>query len=441
MKWPFGSKQDSAAAQPVNIPSLAEMRQVVSPHNASFESFGGLSGDTWMDIIGGGVASAGQIVNSETAKRISTVFACVSLIGGAASCSPVKTYKGGDTERTDAPKHEMASLLRLRPNRFMTASTFWKTFMESKLLQGNGYANIVRNRFGKAMALYPIMPGRVSVYFAWELGLDSRLGVERNRLFYGVTFPDGAYKLFDQDDMLHVPNLGLSSDGKTGISTVRAMSQAAGLAMAAEESSAKFFENGMQFDKAISYTGKVSDEAIIKLREYWTRRHSGTANAHIPPILTEGGKIENLTMSAEDAQLLEARKFSVIDICRFFGVPPVMIGETEKTSSWGSGVEQMARWFAVFTMNEHFTAIEQELSVKMFRDDGYFAEFDESELLRGDTKARADYFKAALGSTQQPGWMDVNEVRAAEGLPPRSDGNTLQKPVSKKDGKGGSNAQ
>ena len=145
-------------------------------------------------------------------------------------------------------------------------------------------------------------------------------------------------------------------------------------------------------------------------------------------------------MSAADAQLLESRKFSVPEICRFFGVPPVMIGETEKTTSWGSGVEQMARWFAMFTMNEHFMAFEQELSVKLFRDDGSFAEFDENELMRGDTKTRGDYFKAALGSLQQPGWMTPNEVRAAEGLPKVDDGETLQKPVPGA-GKGGSNAE
>lgn len=102
-------------------------------------------------------------------------------------------------------------------------------------------------------------------------------------------------------------------------------------------------------------------------------------------------------MSAEDAQLIESRQFSVIDICRFFGVPPVMIGETEKTSSWGSGVEQMARWFTTFTLNDHLTAIEQELEAKLFRD-GFFAEFDESELTRGDTKTRGEFYRIARGS-------------------------------------------
>lgn len=438
MKWPFGNRRAEPATVQETIPSVAEMRESLGPQASANPSWGGLSGDIWADIFGGGFSAAGQIVNADTAMKIGAVFACVQLISGAASCSPIQTYKRGE-DRKEAPNHFLAPLLRLRPNRFMTASTFWTGFLSHKLLQGNGYANIVRDRWGTPVALYPLMPRNVAVYFAWELGLDGKLGVERNRLFYGVTFPDGAYKVFDQDDMLHVPNI-LSSDGKTGLSTVKAMAQAAGLALAAEESSAKFFENGMQFDKALKYDKQLSAEGLKLLREELDRRHSGTQNHHRPMILTEGGEFQQLTMSAADAQLLESRKFSVIDVCRFFGVPPVMIGETEKTSSWGSGVEQMGRWFTTFTVNKHFTAIEQELEVKLFRNDGHFAEFDESELTRGDLKARAEYYKAGLGSLQTPGWLKVNEVRKAELLSRVEDGDTLQKPVLK-DGKGGSDAQ
>lgn len=419
-------KKKGGVAPAANFPSVQELRETLAPMNQA-ASWGNLSFETWGDVLGASRSHAGQIVNAETAMRISAVFACVRLISGAASCSRVLTYKGDDDTRTPNPKHSLANMLRLRPNRHMTASTFWKFFLACKILQGNAYANIIRGRNWEPIALYPVNPRNVTVHFAWELGLDASLGVEKNRLFYGVTLLDGGYKLFDQDDMLHVPNI-LSSDGKTGQSTVRSMSQAAGLALAAEQSSAEFFANGMQFDKAIIYPNKVSTEAAQKLREYWSRRHSGAANHHIPPILTEGGDIKQLSMSSEDAQLLESRKFSVIDICRFFGVPPVMIGETEKTSSWGSGVEQMAKWFATFTMNEHFTAIEQELSAKLFRGDGSFAEFDESEITRGDTKTRAEYFKSALGSMQQPGWMTQNEVRAQENLPPVQNGDILQAP-------------
>ena len=183
---------------------------------------------------------------------------------------------------------------------------------------------------------------------------------------------------------------------------------------------------------ALTYPAKLTDDVKENLREYFDARYTGTANHHRPLLLTEGGEAKTLSMSAEDAQLIESRQFSVIDICRFFGVPPVMIGETEKTSSWGSGVEQMARWFTTFTLNDHLTAIEQELEAKLFRD-GFFAEFDESELTRGDTKTRGEFYRIARGSMQEPGFMTTNEIRGAEGLPPVEGGDALQRPAAKDD--------
>lgn len=405
--WPFGKKNDPA------------------PQASATGTFSITDADRWVELFGGGATASGQVVTTETAMRCSAVFACVRLIAGAVSCSPALVYRRNGDQRQRAADHPMERVLRLRPNRFMTASTFWKLFMGHKLLAGNAYANIVRARSGQPVALMLLKPHNVSVYWAWEMGLDASLGVERNRLFYSVTFDDGATRVFDQDDMIHVPNIG--GDGKKGLSTIQAMAQSVGLALAAEESSAEFFANGMQTEVSISYPKPLAPEAMERLREHIQNRYTGTGKRHKPLILTDGGEVKTLTMSAEDAQLLESRKFSVIDICRFFGVNPVMVGESEKTSSWGSGVEQMGRWFNTLTMNEHFTAIEQELEAKLFSD-GYFAEFDETELTRGDTKTRHEAYRVARGSMQEPGYMTINEIRAAEGLPPVPGGDVLQRP-------------
>ncbi len=415
--WPFGNKSPAPQASATGTFSITDA-------------------DRWIDLIGGGATASGQVVTAETAMRCSAVFACVRLIAGAVSCSPALVYRRNGDQRMRAPDHPMERVLRLRPNRFMTASTFWKLFVGHKLLAGNAYANIVRARSGQPVALMLLNPRSVTVYWAWELGLDKTLGVERNRLFYSVTFEDGATRVFDQDDMLHVPNIG--GDGRGGISTIQAMAQSVGLSLAAEDSSARFFSNGMQSPVALSYPKQLSPEALDRLREHLQNRYGGSRNHHKPLILTEGGDVKTLSMSAVDAQLLDSRKFSVIDICRFFGVNPVMVGESEKTSSWGSGVEQMGRWFNTLTMNEHFTAIEQELEVKLFSD-GYFAEFDETELTRGDTKTRHEAYRVARGSMQEPGYMTINEIRAAEGLPPVPGGDVLQRPEPAA-GEGGADA-
>lgn len=378
------------------------------------------------EVLAGGMAYGGQSVTASTAMHSSAVFACVRLISSAVACAPVKVYrrKGDLRERVHA--HALERLLRLEPCPTMPASTFWQALMQDKLLQGNAYAQVVRDGSGRVAGLYPLRAQSVQVLFGWELPARAKLSsAEKARRFYRVSLEDGTEALLDQRDVLHIPNVGW--DGRKGISTVRAMAQAVGLALAAEKSSSAFFENGMQSQTAILIPGTPNDEALERFKTALKARYAGAGNHHKPLVLTNDAKVAALSMTAEDAQLLDSRKFSVIDICRFFGVHPVMVGENEKTSSFGGGIEQMGRWFNTLTLNSHFTAIEQELEIKLFGD-GHFAEFDETEITRGDTAARADYFKAALGSMQQPGWLTVNEVRAAEGHGPMKGGDTLQTP-------------
>ena len=382
----------------------------------------------FLEMIHGGNYGTIGVKSPEAAMRCSAVFACVRLISGAIASAPLLIYKQTDSGR-EVARHPLQRILSLRPNEHMTASTFWKVMAMQKVLNGNAYAAILRARpSGRAVGLVPFRAPRVTVYQAYELRLDEKYGVDPHRLYYSVMWDDGTPGMFDSDDMIHVPNINF--DGKVGMSTVSAGAQAMGLAMAAEESAAKLFENGMVSQLALTYPQKLTADAQDKLREHLANRYQGAGNHHKPLILTEGGTAQTLALNAEDAQLLETRQFSVIDIARFFGVPPVMIGETEKTSSWGSGVEQMARWFVMFTLNDHLTDIEQEIAVKLFKSSEFRAEFDETELTRGDTKTRAEYFKAALGGTQSPGWMTQNDVRQAEGLPPMDGGNVLYVPKS-----------
>jgi HK97 family phage portal protein len=411
--WPFKKKKDIAAELEQVRAELVSIKNDISVTDSqAFKEM----------FLGGG--ASGRYINQEAAMCCSAVFACVRLISGAIASAPVRIYKRGKSfTRNYVETHPFQSMLGLRPNDHITASTFWKTMATQKVLCGNAYAPIVRGTSGRPTALIPIRASRVEVYQAWELGLDKKLSVSKYRMFYAVSWDDGTVTVIDQDDMLHVPNIGWN--GKQGMSTIKAGAQSMGLALAAEESASKIFENGMVSQLALTYPNKLNADAQEKLREHLANRHGGSANHHKPLILTEGGDVKTMSMNADDAQLIQSRQFSVIDIARFFGVPPVMIGETEKTSSFGAGVEQMARWFVSFTMNDHLTDIEQEIGAKLFRNSDFFAEFDETELTRGDTKTRAEYYKAAIGSAQQPGWMTPNEVRSGEGMQPIDDGDAL----------------
>lgn len=419
MMW-FKKKPDPAAEIAALQKEIAAIKNDISITDSQ----------AFKEMFLGGVSSA-RSVNSDTAMRSSAVFACVRLIAGAIASAPVKIYKRVDGV-ADIPvgRHPYQRMLSLRPNDHITASTFWKVMATHKVLHGNAYAVIRRTRSGRATGLIPFRAFRVTPYQAWELGFDQKYGVDPDRLYYAVTWDNGKLTLFDQDDIIHVPNIGW--DGKQGLSTIKAGAQSMGLALSAEESAASLFEKGMVAQFSISYPAKLSEPAQEKLREHLQERYTGSRNHNTPLILTEGGKAEALSMNPEDVQLLESRQFSVIDIARFFGVPPVMIGSTEKTSSWGSGVEQMARWFVMFTLNDHLTDIEQEVEKKLFREGEYYASFDaEESLTRGDTKTQAEYFKAALGGTQFPGWMSPNEVREKIGMQPNPDkkANQLYRPT------------
>lgn len=381
------------------------------------------------EVHGVGASFAGPAVTAESSMRTAAVYSCVRLITGAIASLPLPVYQRdekGDRQQVDG--HPYDDLLNLSPNVIMTAAVFWKYMVAAELLGGDQIAIIGRrNAYSpEAVDLVPVDPRCVIV--------------ERRdkRLVYFILGPDGEFYGLDQDDVFHVPGEGFN--GKRGMSVIGwAAKQAIGLALATEEHSARFFSNGARPDVVIKYPGKVNRDTADFVREYWLQRHQGTVNSHLPAVLPEGGEVSVLSMSAEDTQLLESRKFQVIDIARAFGVPPVMIGESEKTSSWGSGVEQMALWFVKFTLVNHLTKIRQELNRKLLHGTGYFVEHNVEGLLRGDSKSRSEFYRNALGGAQGPGWMTVNEARRRENLPPVPGGDKLFVPNQSTPAGGGSN--
>ena len=170
----------------------------------------------------------------------------------------------------------------------------------------------------------------------------------------------------------------------------------------------------------IESAGKMSGSQIENLQTAYANKYSGLPNAHrLPLVLTEGLTAKSVSINAKDAQLLEARSFQVTDIARAFGVPPHMIGETTGSTSWGTGLEQMARAFITYTVQPHLVRIEQELNRKLCRTENRFIEFNRAASMQGDSKAESDYFKAALGGPGSgPGWMSVDEVRRLKNQKP-----------------------
>ncbi len=368
-----------------------------------------------LEIFSVPTAASGVAVTETSAMRVSAVYACVRLIGGAIASLPLPIYQRTVTgrERVDSP---LAWLLNVEPTAAWAASSMWEWVIKCQTLRGDAFVEIVRDRAGAVRALLPLAPAMVRV--------ESVAG----RLRYYVQPEGGTAYGRDQDDMLHFAGFGF--DGLRSMSVIaHAAHQAVGVALAADEFSARFYSNGGLPGFVFETEGKMDVGQQQLLKESFSQAVAGTRNAFKPFVTTQGVKLREITISPEDSQLLEARKFQVIDIARAFGIPPHMIGETDKTSSWGTGIEQMSLGFVKYTLQPYLTRIEQEINRKIFRGPQTFCEFNLDGLLRGDSKAEADYLRQAVGGSQGIGWMTVNEARRIKNLPPIPGGDELYDPA------------
>jgi HK97 family phage portal protein len=208
---------------------------------------------------------------------------------------------------------------------------------------------------------------------------------------------------------------------------------AIGNALAMDEYSGKFFEGGAHPSIVLQASGRMGAQQVADMQAMFARRHAGLANAHrLPLVLTEGITAKELSLSAEDAQLLEARRFQVLDVARAFGVPGFMINESTGATSWGSGIESIGRAFVQYTLQPWLRKIEQELNRKIFpRNTGRFLEFYREALYEGDIAAQGEYFRLALGGPGSgSGFMSQNEIRRIKRMPPIDGGDEVYRAPS-----------
>lgn len=369
--------------------------------------WGGLQWDEWVRGGTGGVA-----VDEATARAVAAVVACTNLIGGSIGSLPLHFYREAEKGR-ERIKSDLWWAFNERPHEQWSASAFWQYLSDSRLLHGDGFAKIKRasRTSPKPVAFEPWHPQLVRVLKRPEDG----------RLVYTfmprVDDPAGSGETLEADDVLHIPGPGF--DGVRSISQLQyGLRTPAGIASAADEQAARFMADGARPDFAIEVPGTLNTEQKDTLQRTWLERHSGAGAKKAPVVLAGGMKLHQLTMSMEDAQLLSTRSFQVEEVCRIFGVPPFMIGHTEKTTSWGSGVEQLSIGFVKYTLQRHLVAFEQEINHKLFKTARNTCEFLTAGLERGDIKTRFEAYRVAVGRAGEAGWMRPSEIRGLENMPP-----------------------
>lgn len=351
-------------------------------------------------------SAAGVPVTKESAIRVSVVYAAVALVAGAIASLPLAIYERDDRTKVD---HDYWFVLNERAADGWTSFAFWEYLISSKLFHGDGFGRLIRSsvRSSKIIGMEPLHPLSVDPFR------------HQGRVLYRVNPIDGspAYTA-DSADILHLSSLGF--DGLRSPSPITyAGREAIGAAIAAQDYASRFFAGGANIDYALKTASRLTKEQLTELKASLLARAQNGGRG--PLILSGGLEPAQLSINSKDAEILATRMFSVEEISRILGVPPHMIGHTDKTTSWGSGIEQQGIGFVRYTLQRHLTQSAQEINYKLWPvRERFFVEHLVEALERADLKSRYEAYRIAMGRAGEMPWMDAQEVRRRENLPPNA---------------------
>lgn len=355
-----------------------------------------------------GRTTSGKTVNERTALQTTAVYACVRILSETIASLPLHVYRYTEGGKAKDTEHVLYTLLHDEPNPDMTSFVFRETLMSHLLIWGNAYSQILRDRSGQVIGLYPLLPDQMSVHRS-----------EKGKLYYvynryeedNPNFQEKGSIVLSQEEVLHIPGLGF--DGLIGYSPIALAKNAVGMTLACEEYGASFFGNGANPGGVLEHPGILKDPG--KVRDSWNAVYQGTRNAHKVAVLEEGMSYKQIGIPPEEAQFLETRKFQINEIARLFRIPPHMVGDLEKSSF--SNIEQQSLEFVKYTLDPWVVRFEQALKKSLLLPEEkktHFIKFNVDGLLRGDYQSRMNGY--AIG--RQNGWLSTNDIRELEELNP-----------------------
>ncbi|MDV5099592.1 phage portal protein [Pseudomonas sp. LSJ-87] len=345
-----------------------------------------------------------SVVSDERSLQISTVFACVRLISTVTAGLPLDVFETtGDDRRKVGIDNPLARLLRFSPNQFMTAVEFREAMTMQLCFYGNAYAFIDRNSVGDVISLMPLL----------SVNMDVRL--ENKRVVYRYR-RDNEYANFKASEIFHLKGFGFN--GLVGLSPIAFAAKTTGVAVAMEDQQRDFYANGAKSPQLLmTGEGKVlNKEQRAQVEENFKEISGGPVKKRLW-ILEGGFTTQPIGVSPQDAETMAARKFQVSELARFFGVPPHLVGDVEKSTSWGTGIEQQNLGFLQYTLSPYLNRWEHAIERWLLKpgDVGrYHAEHNIDGLLRGDSAARASF----MGTLADKGLRTINELRRLDNMPP-----------------------
>lgn len=382
-------------------------------------SFGARKSGSAMDVLrellGQSTSASGAKVNWKSAQQAVTAMRCARVIAEGLAQVPFKLYRERDDGGKDAAKgHTLYRLVALQPNEWQTSFEFREQIALHLVFCGNAF--VWKNRVrGNIVELLPYEPQCVTVKRdGWDV-------------IYEVTTAGGQRITIPRDEMWHLR--GISWDGVQGLEGVKLAREAIGLAMTTEKHGSKLFANGAQPGGLLSTDSVLNPEQRTALRADWQATHGGTGNAFKTAVLWGGMKWQDMSSRNDQAQFLETRRFQVEEVCRAFGVMPIMAGFSDKAATYASA-EQMFIAHVVHCLGPWYARIEQSAAVNLLteaeQDEGYYFKFVANGLMRGAVKDRVEYFRGMYGI----GALNPNEIRALDDFNPYEGGEKYRVPLN-----------
>lgn len=364
-----------------------------------------------LEYLGGMELDAGIAVSEPSSLHMPAVWRAVSVIACVSASLPLHSYRAGTRERT-------TSRLLANPHPELTPYELWRLSYVHRLLWGNSYFQKIRNGAGQILELWPVRPNRVRAD-----RVKPSEGNPGGKEFW-VTDDWGVVHWKTPRDILHIPGLGY--DGITGCSPIRAAAQGIGLAQAAEKSAARLFGSGNMVSGVLQTEQRLGPDQAAQLKAQWTAKLSGVRNSHEIAVLDSGASFKPVTMPYRDAQFLESRQFQIVEIARMFGVPLFLLMETQKSTSWGTGLEQQAQGFVTFDLSPMWLTPSEQRVTKELLPSSVYAKYSVEGLLRGDSTGRANFYRVM----REVGGFSANDIRELEDRPPVDGGDSYLQPLN-----------
>jgi len=356
----------------------------------------------------------GLSITAESSMQVAAVSAAVRLLAEVIASMPLMLYERTTVGKELADGHPLWDIIHRKPNNSQTPYEFKEMMMGHILLRGNAYGEIISSGGASVSQVIPRHPDRIRPFWTKD-----------GQRAYEYYQPDGGTRIILASEMLHV--MFFSMDGLMGLDPIAYHRRTIGLTMGAEKYGGRFYKNDARPAVMLMHPGQLTDDGRQNLKESWNKQFQGVGNAHRTAVLEEGMKVEQMSVTPENAQFLETRKFQVSDIARIFRVPPHMIGDLERATF--SNIEQQSLEFVIYNLTPWLVKWEQAITRDLLSETDslrFFAEFKVDALLRGDIRSRY----AAYAVARQWGWLSVNEIRKFENLNPIENGDIYLQPMN-----------